>query len=609
MEPLSSWGKKVTDYFSHQKKSLRKFQKQHHLDKQLVYVLNKSKFPTLRQLRYLPKVLNKKERQQISVLSLVIFVALIVVLVNGYFLATVSVPKSGGEYIEGLIGSPRFVNPILAQTDVDKDLTRLIFSGLLKYDKNRQLVPDLAESYEISEDQLTYTFYLKKDIFWHDGEKFDANDVVFTIASIQDPEFNSPLYRSFIGITAEKIDDNTIRFILKEPFAPFISLLTFGILPEHLWYAISPANATLTELNRAPIGTGAWKFDKFSKDRVGVIKSYTLIKNNSYYSPKPYLDKIIFKLFGDFNSAVDALKSKDVQGIAYLPKELAIDLEKYKNLNYHNLDQPQYTALFFNQNNNELLKADYIRQVIALAVDKKTIVKDIFNSEGRIANAPSLPGIIINPDIKKYDYDPQAAVALLEKNGWQMTSTTTEDGITTQMRQKKDWYLQLKLTTVDQPVNIKTAEFIKASLEQVGFSVNFDIIDKSKILQEIIKTRNYESLLFSENLGTDPDPFPFWHSSQNEYPGLNLAIFTDKNVDKLLEDARKSNNWEERKNKYLEFQRIIAEELPAISLFNATYTYPQDKIIKGFNLYSIAVPADRFSNLFEWFVKTKRVWK
>jgi len=609
VELISSWRKKVLDHFSYQKKSLRKFQKRHHWDKQLVGVLNKSKFPSLKQLRYFSKVLTKKERQQISVLFLIILLALGIFLVNGYLLTTVSVPKIGGEYTEGLIGSPRFINPILAQTDVDKDLSHLIFSGLLKYDKNRQLVPDLAQSYDISEDQLTYTFYLKDNIYWHDGQKFSANDIIFTVASIQDPQFNSPLARSFIGIVAEKVDEMTVRFVLKESFGPFLGLLTFGILPEHVWYVIPPSNATLTELNRAPIGTGAWKFDKFSKDRVGVIKSYTLVRNDGYYDGKPYLDKIIFKFYGDFNSAVEALKSKDVSGIAYLPKELSADLEKYKNLNYHNLDQPQYTALFFNQNNNDLLKADYIRQAMAMAIDKKTIVKDIYRNEGRIAEAPSLPGIIVNPDIKKYEYNPEAAVALLEKNGWPMTSTTTPDGITKQIRQKKDWYLQLKLTTVDQPVNILTAELIKVSLEQIGFGVEIEIIDKSKILQDIIKTRSYESLLFSENLGSDPDPFPFWHSSQNEYPGLNLAIFTNSKVDKLLEDARRSNNWDVRRDKYLEFQKIIAEELPAISLFNTTYTYPQDKIIQGFDLSNIAVPADRFSNIFEWFIKTKRIWK
>ena len=609
VELLSLWRKKIIHSFSRQSQSLRKFQKQRHFDKQLVSFLNKSKFPTPKQWRYLSKVLNKKERRHLSILSLILFIAFLSFLISGYWLLTVALPRAGGEYVEGLIGSPRFINPILAQTDADKDLARLVFSGLLKYDKHRQLVPDLAERYEISEDQLVYTFYLKSNIFWHDGESFDADDVIFTIASIQDPEFNSPLSRSFRGISAEKVDEQTVKFTLKETFAPFLGSLIVGILPEHLWYAIPPSNASLTELNRAPIGTGAWKFEKSAKDKTGVIKSYTLVKNTGYYGDQPHLNKIIFKFYGDFISAVDALKSKDVEGLAYLPKDLSAELIKYKNLNYHYLDQPQYTAIFFNQRNNELLKADYIRQAIALSIDKEVIVKDIFNSDGRVAHGPTLPGIGINPEIKVYNYDPNVAVQLLEKNGWPLVATTTEDGLTKQIRIKKSWELRLKLTTVDQPINVKAAELIKISLEQIGFGVDLILVDKSKILQEVINPRGYEALLFAENLGSDPDPFPFWHSSQNEYPGLNLAIFTDRQADKLLEDARKTSDWAERKGKYLEFQKIIAEALPAVFLYNTTYTYPQDKVIKGFDLAGIASPADRFANLSEWFVKTKRVWK
>ena len=224
MELLSYWREKITNFFSYQKKSLRKFQKQHHLDRQLVSILNKSKFPTLRQLRYLPKILKPQERRQTNILFIITFTAWLIFGVAGYFLATTAVPAPGGEYIESLIGSPRFVNPILAQTDVDRDLVRLIFSGLLKYDEHRQLTTDLAESYDVSSDQLTYTFYLKKNVFWQDSEKFDADDVVFTIASIQDPEFNSPLSRSFRGIIAQKVDENTVNFTLKEPFAPFFDL-------------------------------------------------------------------------------------------------------------------------------------------------------------------------------------------------------------------------------------------------------------------------------------------------------------------------------------------------------------------------------------------------
>ncbi len=610
MSFISSWRKKIFDLFSPQKRKLKEFQKQHQLDKHLVSSLNKSKLPSLKQLKYLPKILNKKERGKLTFVLLIIGISALILVVKLSLMATVVAPAVGGQYTEGLIGSPRFINPILAQAnDVDMDLSYLIFSGLLKWDKNRQLAPDLAKSYEISSDQLTYTFYLRNDVKWHDGSPFKADDVMFTISSIQDPSFKSPLSRSFRGIAIDKIDDYTVKFTLKEPFAPFLGLLTVGILPEHLWYNITPANADLAELNKRPIGTGPWKFNNLKKDKTGVIKSYTLIQNSDYYDRKPYLQKIIFKFYGDFVSAVEALKSKDTQSISYLPKEYAQELKKYKNISYNQLDQPQYTAIFFNQLKNNILSADYIRQALALGTNKQKIVAEAFGPDTKIIDGPTLPGIATNPNIKKYPYDPQAAVDLLEKNGWQLTATTTPDGLTEQIRKKKDWYLNITLTTVDQPENVKAAEIIKQSWDQIGFKTTLNIIDKSKILQEIINLREYEALLFGENIGSDPDPFPFWHSSQNEYPGLNLAIFTDKKVDKILEDARKTNNWDERKKNYATFQDIIAQQLPAIFLYNPTYTYPQDKSLKGFNLFGISAPADRFANLSDWYVKTKRVWK
>jgi len=607
---LSVWGKNLTNSFSRQNKKLKKFERQHELDKYLVTSLNKKKIPSWKQIKYLPKILSRQEKIQFQVLSAIIVVCLIGLMINLYLLATIAVPRSGGQYLEGMIGSPQFINPILAKTnDVDVDIARLVFSGLLKYNKNRQLIPDLAESYEISADQLVYTFHLRRDVKWHNGEPFRADDVIFTVASIQDPQFKSPLSPSFRGIVAEKIDDYTVTFTLKEPFAPFAGLLTFGILPENLWYGIPPANADLTELNKKPIGTGPWKFDSFKKDQNGLIKSYALVRNENYYSEKSYLEKIIFKFYPDYNSAVEGLKSKEVDGLASLPKQFGPELAKYKNLVYHHLDQPQYTAIFFNQRKNELLKSDYIRQALALAVNKQKIIEDIYNNEGRIINEPNLPGIDSPDDIKKYPYNPSEAIALLEKNGWELTTTTTEDGVSQSVRKKGNWYLEITLTTVDQPKNIETAELIKNFWDEIGFKTTLKIVGETKILQETINPREYQALLFGENLGSDPDPLPFWHSAQNEYPGLNLAIFSNKTVDKLLEDARKINNWEERKKKYNEFQKIIAEELPTIFLFNSTYTYPVDKNIKGFDAWGIAVPADRFANLNEWYIKTRRVWK
>lgn len=593
--------------FSPKYRKLRSLQKQHHLDRRLVSSLNSAKLPSRQQMKHLLKVMDRKEKAAFVGLgcALLFFLALLGIEIFKH--STIAVAEVGGHYSEALVGSPRFINPILAQTnDVDTDISKLVFSGLLKYDENRNLVPDLAESYELSEDKLVYTVHLRHDAKWHDGEPFRADDVIFTVASIQDPQFKSPLSRSFRGIAAEKIDEYTVTFTLKEPFAPFLGLLTFGVLPEHLWYNIPAANADLTELNKKPIGTGAWKFSSLKKDASGAIKSYSLVPSEDYYGDKPFIRQITFKFYGDFYSAVEALKSRSVDGIAYLPPEFKAELRKYKNIAYHELNQAQYTALFFNQNKNDLLKSDYIRQALAMAVDKDKLVNDILKGNGRAIDTATLPGIEDNPDIAKYAYDLQQAAELLEKNGWQLTATTT-DGITEQVRTKKDWILEVTLTTVDQPQNIAIAEMIRQSWAQIGVKAEIQAVDKSKILQDVINPRKYEILLFGENLGGDPDPFPFWHSSQNEYPGLNLAVSSDKNVDTLLEEARKTDDWEARKSKYWQFQKILSQQLPAIFLYTTPYTYPQYDEIKGFDVNGIAGPADRFANLSKWYINIKRV--
>lgn len=530
--------------------------------------------------------------------------------INLFFVFTESAPKAGGEYVEGLVGSPRYLNPLLSQTNsVDSDLSSLIFSSLLAYDKDHQLVGDLAESYEISSDQLVYTFHLKTNVKWHDGEAFKADDVVYTVSAIEDSEFKSPLEREFRGVVCEKIDDYTVKFTLKEPFAPFLSMMTFGILPEHLWYSIAPANADLNELNKKPVGTGPWKVESFKKDKSGLIKSYTLTPNADYYGDRPYLAKLIFKFYADNLSAIDALKNKNVDGLGYLSNDLKTELRKHKNIVYHEIDQPQYAAIFFNQKKNTLLQADYIRQALALAVNKDKIVQTVFDGDAKVLDAPILPGIDNNPDIVKYQYNLEAAASLLSKNGWVMTVSTTTDGLTEQVRRKNGYELTITLTVPDQTQYLQVAKLIQESWAQIGVRTNLEIVDKTKIVSDNIAGRKYEALLFSENMSSDPDPFAFWHSSQNEYPGTNLAVFSDKTVDSLLEAARKNNSLEERQAKYWEFQKIISSKLPVIFLYSPLYAYPQDKSVRGFDVSMIASYSDRFANLSDWYVKTKRVWK
>ncbi|NUM25570.1 MAG: hypothetical protein HUU49_02990 [Candidatus Buchananbacteria bacterium] len=617
------------------------------MDKKLIYSLGNKRIPNFRQLKHLPKILKPKERATFTGLVALVIVSVIFIVTTFYLRNFLPTPTVGGEYVEGLIGAPQYINPILSQTnDVDSDIARLIFSGLLKYDSELQLVPDLAASWEASEDQKTYTFTLKQGIKWHDGQTLDADDVIFTFQSIQDPDFKSPLLISFRGVTIQKIDDLTVKFTLPEVFPAFLEVLTFGILPEHIWGTIPAINANLTEYNLKPVGSGPWKFKSLAKDRLGNIKSYVLVPNPDYYGPQPYIEKLTFNFYPDFQTAVVALKNNSAEGISFLPKEFKSQLAGEKSLNFNSFYLPQYTAVFFNQKENEALKEKSVRQALAYGIDKSKILSEALGLEGEIIDGPILPIPIEQNSDKKINFDVAKANQLLEDAGWkqitpqqyqeylakktaatnQDTATTTAPEILTPTtttedaqakteteteeqgfyRQKGENILTITLTTVNQPENSKAAELIKEFWEAIGVKVNLVIVEGSKIRREVIKTRNYEALLFGIIVGSNPDPYPFWHSSQIQDPGLNLALFANREVDKLLEEAKITENAEEQVQKYQRFQEILATELPAIFLHTPTYSYVVDKKIKGINIGRVIIPADRFNNIQDWYIKTER---
>lgn len=633
---------------------------QKRLDYRLVYKLNNKKIPNFRQLTKLPTVLVAGEKMIIWTLTALLIISSTIWSWRFYQRHLTISPKANGEYTEGLIGFPSYINPLLQISDADRSLSYLIFSGLLRRDKNQQLVPDLAENYEISDDQKTYTFKLRRDVIWHDGEKFTSNDVAFTIESIQKPEFKSPLNISFNGIEIEVIDDYIIKFILPEPYSPFLNLLTVGILPEHLWSNIEPNTAPLASYNLEPIGTGRWQFSKLTSDKnTGLIKSIELKRFNQYYQTKSYLEKIIFKFYPDSNQAIDALKNKNIQGLEFVSDSDKNKVEQLKNVVIKNLSVPQYTAIFLNQKNNNALRDINVRKAIAISIDRLALIKQI-NSTGQPIYGPILPDFIgYNAELGKTEFNFDEANKILDDNKWKRvtaeelisskkieltkklqtlekqlsdnqktinrvsnTANNTEEleqeknKITTEIteldqlktqdfyRQNADILLQIQLTTIDRPENILTAEAIKKWWAQIGIKTEIKITDKTKVQKDIIKPRLYEALLFSESIGSDPDPYPFWHSSQNQDPGLNLALFTNKDADKLLEEARQTANQEIRSDKYLKFQEILVKEMPAIFLYQSTYNYPFYIKINNFNVKRLITPVDRFANIEEWYLNT-----
>ena len=620
------------------------------LDLKLVHSLNPKKIPSLKQLKYFPEVLDKKEKRNLNVLIGLIIASVVTILGTFYFSNFIPVPTSGGEYVEGLIGAPQYINPLLSQTnDVDADISHLIFSGLLKYDKNLQLTPDLADHWTMSEDKKTYTVVMRDNLTWQDGQPLTVEDLLFTYQSIKDPDFKSPLLVSFRGVEIEKVDSKTIKFTLPEPFPAFADVLTVGILPEHIWGEIPALNANLTEYNIKPIGSGAWQLKNLIKDKLGNIKSYTLVPNANYYGKKPYIQQLTFKFYPDFSSATEALKNNSIEGISFLPKELRHQLTEQRNLKYYTFNLPQYTAVFFNQKQNEVLKDKSIRQALAAGIDKEKILTEALDLNGDSIDAPLLPlDVTVSPD-KKLHYDQALANKTLDDAGWtkitaaqyhdllkaqaasstpviaaeatststMVTSTEPTTEATDQpsadeqefYRQKGQEILTITLTTVNQPESAKQAELVAQMWRTIGVNVTVQIVESSRISREIIKPRNYQVLLFGIIVGASADPYAFWHSSQISDPGLNLALLANRDVDKLLEDARSQTDVEKAKTDYQKFADILATEIPAVFLHSPAYTYVADKKIKGLSIDRIIVPADRFIGIEDWYIKTKRLFR
>lgn len=569
------------------------------LDAQLVGALSGKKKFSLRKLKYLHRILSRREYRLVQILGIIVLVNAVFLSGKAYQASTVEVPRQGGMYSEGLVGSPSAINPLFLLTnDSDRDLVGLVYSGLMRYTSDRKLVLDLAEGVKISEDQKEYTFTLRQGVTWHDGEPFTAQDVLFTIAKLQDPEIKSTLYASYKDVTVKKLDDRTLVFALTKPFAPFLDLATLPILPEHLWRELSTEQFPLSTLNIKPIGTGPWKFRSLQKEKDGTIRSYTLVRNDSFYGEKPHIEKFIFKFYPDMQTAVQGLKNRHVQGVSFVPREFRETLSRERDLSTYSLSLPQYTALFINTDGKKELASRVIRSALALALDKERLVSDGMAGEGSVIHAAIPEGLLgYHADIKKYPYDTAQAEKLLD-----------EAGLKKNQEGKRG--LSLELATVDTPERARIAEMIKEMWERVGIAVALTYEPQGTMKELVLNPRKYDILLYGAVVGSDPDLYPFWHSSQVNAPGLNLSKFANKDADALLESARVTADAGKRAELYQKFQDILAREVPAIFLTAPTHTIMMSKKIHGVSDHKrIAYPADRFSDSAKWYMKSKRQWR
>ena len=565
------------------------------------------KLPSIKQIKYLNQLLSSQEKKIINILIIIILICLIFLGGRLYFANSKIIPEFGGEYIEGLVGNPKFINPLLAVDDIDLSLNHLVFSGLLKYDNDFNLIPDLVEEFSLESNQQKQVFCLKENIYWHDGEKLEIDDVLFTFSLIQNNGFKSPLLERIKNIQINKIDEKCLEISLEEPSSSFWSALTLGIIPKHIWQDLDQEQIVQSEYNLKPIGSGPFKFVSLGKDESGQIRFYSLETNKDYYNSGPFIKQINFHFYDDFTQATQSLKLGEINGLICSPKQIQDKLFEIKNLKKYQLNFPYYTGIFFNlrlpkeEEQTNFLREKTVRQVLAHLTPKQDIFIQILNEQGLIINGPILPySAFFNPDIKKYDYDPAEAIEVFAKAGWKKNIAG--------FYEKNKEVLEISLTTVDQKDFIEVAHLIQKSWQSIGLRVKLIIIPPEQI-KEIIKNRSFQAFLYGVLENFNLDPYPLWHSSQSNSPGLNLTGFSYRRSDELLEKATLTQDLEKKKEYYKEFQKIIADNIPAIFLYNTSYSYLVDQKIKGIQVDQIAHPSDRFINIENWYIKTKRSLK
>jgi len=527
--------------------------------------------------------------------------------VNDSFM--IAVPTNGGDLKEGIIGSPRFVNPILAISDVDHDLTSLVYSGLLKATPNNSIIPDLAKSYNISQDGLTYTFTLKDNIYFQDGAKITTDDIIFTIETIQNPDIKSPKRPNFYDVKVEKVDDKTVKFTLKKPYSPFLQNLTIGILPKHLWGDLNADQFPLSQYNVEPIGSGPYQISKMQtlqKNMLLIPTYYELTPFNKYILGEPFIDKLVINFYQDEKTLIDAYNKGDIESVNSITPEKISDLNKKSSEEIKTTPLPRDFAVFFNQNQSDVLVYKEVRQALNMSVNRQEIVDQVLSGYGDPLYGPIPQGLIDN-SATNTPFDLNLASSTLTKAGWLKNPST---GIwEKKVNSKKTIQLQVSISTLNSPTLVKTAELVQADWQKLGAIVDIKQFELGDLQQNIIRPRKFEALLYGEVIGRDMDLFAFWHSSQRNDPGLNISMYANSKVDTLLNDARTTMDPKTRISDYISFESEIAKDVPAVFLYSPDFIYIVPKKIQGMQIDTIAMPFERFLNINEWYIETNNLWK
>lgn len=515
-------------------------------------------------------------------------------------------PATGGVYSEGLVGSLGRLNPLLDWNNpADRDVNRLLFSSLIRFDERGLPQTDLAESWGVNEEGTIYNFTLRSNAVWHDGTPVTSDDVIFTIERIKSDGslFPQDIKELWTRVEVRRMDEKTMKFTIPEPFAPFLDYLTFGVLPKHVLEGVPPEGMATAEFNIDPIGSGPYQFDHLILNQ-GQITGVVLTSFDNYYGKAPFIPQVVFRYFPSSAAALDAYEQGEVLGVSRVTKDVLQEALAIPNLSMYTSRMPQVSMVLLNLNNPEVpfLQEPNVRRALLLGLNRQRMISNLLQGQAIVADGPIFPGSwAYYEGIEHLEYDPEQAISLLKSDGY---SIPAEGGT---VRAKEGQALIFTMLHPDDELHTQLAQSIQASWAQIGVQVNLQPVPYDRMVFDHLGPRTYQAALVDLNLARtpDPDPYPFWHQAEAT-GGQNYSQWDNRTASEYLEQARVNTKINVRTRLYRNFQVMFAKELPALPLFYPVYSFGVDAQVLGVQVAPLYDISDRFSLVTDWYLVTRR---
>ncbi len=498
------------------------------------------------------------------------------------------VERNPNTFVEASIGDARRLNPIIANDSASGAINDQVFNGLVKYDKNIKLTGDLAERWEVTNRGRTITFFLRKDVLWHDGVEFTAEDCLFTYQKFIDPKVATPYSSSYTDVKkAEILNKYTFRVTYREPFSPALESWAAGMIPKHL---LDGKDLNTDSFSRNPVGTGPYKFKEWIAGQKIVLDA-----NDRYFEGRPKIDQFIYRIIPDSSTMFQELLSGGVDMMGLTPLQYLRKSETPRiRENYNKFRYPANAFTYMGYNlNDPLFNSIKVRQALSYAINRQGIIDGILLGLGKPCTGPfSYVSWAYNPNAKSYDYDPRRARRMLAEEGWK---DVNGDGL---LEKDGKAFRFTIMTNQGNNERIRTAEIIQQNLKAVGIDVNIRVMEWQAFLEQIDK-RSFDAIILGWSMGRDPDIYDIWHSSKTKKGEYNFIGYKNPEVDRLLVAGRRAFDIEKRKKIYYRIHEILAEEQPYAFLYVPDALPIVHKRFKGIEVAPLGI----MYNFREWYVE------